>query len=264
MQAILTIGGSDSSAGAGIQADIKTIAANGAYGLSAITAVTAQHAQGVIASMPVPPEIVVAQITAAFEAFDIAAVKSGMLVERHCITAVAEALRHRGTPHYILDPVMNASSGHPLLAGDAVTALLDELAPMATLVTPNVPELERMTGQSVNTLNDAKRAAKLLLDRGCQAVLVKGGHLAAAPATDLLLTQDGERLFPGQPIRIAGASGTGCTHAAAIATHLGKGANLTEAIGKAKRYVTDTIRYGPAIGEGPGPMHHFHAFSPVD
>ena len=259
MRAILTIGGSDSGAGAGIQADIKAIAANGGYGLTAVTAVTAQNAHRVAASVPVPPDLVRAQIATAFEAFDIAAIKSGMLVDHSCVSAVADALRHWGAPHYILDPVMDSSSGFPLLASDAETALLHQLAPMAELITPNVPEIERMTGATVVTVNDARKAARMLIDRGCQAVLVKGGHLAEAPATDLLLTRDAEQLFPGQPVPNSGASGTGCTYSAAIATCLGNGDALVAAIAKAKHYVTETIRHGPAIGEEAGPMDHFHA-----
>ncbi len=259
MQAILTIGGSDSSAGAGIQADIKTIAANGAYGLTVVTAVTAQNARAITASTPMPSHLITAQCAAAFEAFDIAAVKSGMLVDRERIGAIAKALRRWGAPHYILDPVMNASSGYPLLKPDAVATLLDELAPMAELITPNVPETERITGRPIRTLEDARKAARLLVERGCKAVLVKGGHLVEAPATDLLVTAGTERLFPGQPVPTAGASGTGCAYSAAIATHLGRGEPLLDAIGKAKHYVTEAIRLGPAIGEGAGPMDHFHA-----
>ena len=259
MQAILAIGGSDSSAGAGIQADIKAIAANGGYGVSAVTAVTAQNTRGVNASMPMPPELVEAQIAAVFEAFDVAAVKSGMLVDRKRVVAVAEALRRRGAPHYVLDPVMNASSGHPLLESDAAAVLLNELAPLAELVTPNVPEIERMTGHPVHSLEDARHAGKSLIDQGCRAVLVKGGHLEEAPATDLLVTRDAEHLFPGHPLCTAGASGTGCTYASAIATLLGRGASLIDAIGRAKQYVTEAIRHGGAVGQGSGPMDHFHA-----
>ena len=259
MKAILTVAGSDSSAGAGIQADLKTIAANGAYGLTAVTAVTAQSPDKVTASMPVPTDIIAAQIAAAFETFDVAAVKTGMLVDRERVTAVAAAFADRSVPHYVLDPVMTSSSGFALLEPDAVTAVLDRLAPMAELVTPNIPEIEMMTGRSVRTLDEAREAAAALLERGCRAVLVTGGHLAAAPATDLLVTPDIEHEFTGDFVPTPGASGTGCTYSAAIATHLGRGENLIDAIGKAKRYVTDTIRHGPALGRGAGPMKHFHA-----
>ena len=260
---VLTIGGSDSSAGAGIQADIKAIAANNGYGLSTLTAITAQSTNSVAACMPVPPEIVAAQITTTFEAFDIAAVKSGMLVDRKRVVAVAEALRRHGAPHYVLDPVMNASSGYPLLEWEALATLLNELAPMAELITPNITELEQMTGNRVKTVQDARQAAQILINRGCRAVLVKGGHLLEAPATDLLVLQDGEKIFPGQPVPTQGASGTGCTYSAAIATHLANGTSLVEAIGKAKHYVTETIRHGPAVGEGVGPMDHFHSMRPA-
>ena len=259
MKAILTIAGSDCSGGAGIQADLKTIAANGAYGLTVVTAVTAQNVRAVTACMPVPVDLIAAQFAAAFEAFDIAAVKSGMLVDRKRIGAVAGALRSRAAPHYVLDPVMTSSSGYPLLEPDAVNTVLEQLAPMAELVTPNVPEIELMTGRPVRTLDDARDAAAVLIGRGCRAVLVTGGHLAGAPATDLLVTPDGDRAFPGEMLPTAGASGTGCAYSAAIATHLGRGATLIEAIGKAKRFVAGAIRQGPALGEGPGPMDHFHA-----
>ncbi len=260
MQAILTIAGSDSSAGAGIQADLKTIAACGAYGLTALTAVTAQNASGVRASMAVPAEIIEAQIAAAFDASDIAAVKSGMLVDRDRVGLLAHALKRWGAPHYVLDPVIASSTGHTLLQDDAIHVLLDELAPLAELVTPNVPEVERMTGQRVRTLDDARHAAGALLRRGCRAVLVKGGHLDAAPATDLLVTARGERVFPGAYVPTAGASGTGCTYSAAIATHLAHGADLVDAVEAAKRFVTSAIRNGSALGAGAGPMDHFHAF----
>ena len=258
MKAILTVAGSDSSGGAGIQADLKTIAANGAYGLSVVTAVTAQNARAVNASMPVPAGLIAAQFAAVFEAFDIAAVKTGMLVDRERISAVAEAFRDRGAPNYVLDPVIASSSGYPLLEREAVAAMLDVLAPMAKLVTPNVPELELMTGRPVRTLADAHAAGIDLIERGCPAVLVKGGHLPAAPATDLLVTQGMEQAFPGEFLPTPGASGTGCAYSSAIATFLGRGEKLVDAIEKAKRYVTAAIRHGPAIGQGAGPMDHFY------
>ena len=259
MKAILTVAGSDSSGGAGIQADLKTIAANGAYGLCVVTAVTAQNAEAVYASMPVPRDVIAAQFAAVFEAFDIAAVKSGMLVDRERVAAVAAAFRELGAPNYVLDPVIGASSGYPLLERDAVTAMLDDLAPMASLVTPNVFELERMTGRPVRTLEDAEAAAAELVAGGCRAVLVKGGHLPAAPATDLLVTPNMKQAFAAEFLPTAGASGTGCTYSSAIATFLGRGENLIDAVGKAKRYTTAAIRHGPAIGPGAGPMDHLHA-----
>ena len=264
MRAILTVAGSDSSGGAGIQADLKTIAANGGYGLTVVTAVTAQNARAVKASMPVPAHLIAAQFAAVFEAFDIAAVKSGMLVDRERIAAVAEALRGRGAPNYVLDPVVTASSGYPLLEQDAVAAMLGDLAPMAKLVTPNVPELELMTGRSILTLEDARAAAAVLIDRGCRAVLVKGGHLPEAPATDLLVTPDMEQAFAAEFIPTAGASGTGCAYSSAIATFLGHGEKLVVAIENAKRYVTGAIRRGPAIGRGAGPMDHLYSMRRVD
>ena len=264
MKAILTVAGSDSSGGAGIQADLKTIAANGAYGLTVVTAVTAQNARAVNATMPVPANLIAAQFASVFEAFDIAAVKSGMLVDRERVAAVAEELGNRGAPNYVLDPVITSSSGYPLLERDAVAAMLDDLAPLAKLVTPNVPELELMTGRPVRTLADAHAAAAVLIDRGCRAVLVKGGHLSAAPATDLLVTPGMEQAFAGEHLATPGASGTGCAYSSAIATFLGRGENLTDAIDKAKRYVTAAIRHGPAVGRGAGPMDHFHAMHPEE
>ncbi len=259
MKAILTVAGSDSSAGAGIQADLKTIAAHGAYGLTVVTAVTAQNARGVRAVMPVPADVIEAQLAAAFDTCEVAAVKTGMLVDRTRVASVARAFRDHAAPHYVLDPVLASSSGHALLEADAVAAVLAELAPLAEVVTPNVPELERMTGRSVRTLDDARTAARALLDGACRAVLVTGGHLEAAPATDLLVTARGERVFPGEYLPTAGASGTGCTYSAAIATLLGRGADLVDAIERAKRFVTDAIRHGPALGEGAGPVDHFRA-----
>ena len=259
MKVVLTVAGADSGSAAGVQADLKTIAAHGAYAVTAVTAVTAQNRRRVVAAHAVPAEIVAAQLCAALDDFDVAAVKSGMLVELACVEAVAKIFQARPPPHYVLDPVLASSSGHPLLAENAIATMVRELLPLAELVTPNIPEAERLAGCHIHTLADARRAAGVILKSGCRAVLVKGGHLASAPATDLLVAADGERVFDGEIIPTDGARGTGCAYSAAIATNLAQDMPLIEAIAKAKQYVAQAIRHGPAVGRGTGPLDHFHA-----
>ena len=262
MKAILAIGGSDSGAASGIQADLKTIAAHGAYAVTALTAVTAQTANKARTSVALPAHIVTSQLNAAFEGFDVAAVKSGMVANAAVVEAVAQALRRRRPPHYVLDPVLTASSGLPLLAGDAIATLKRRLLPLADLITPNAPEAAALAGMSVTTLEAARAAARLLVDAGCQAVLVKGGHLAAGSATDVLVTPAGETVIEGDWLPKAQARGTGCTLAAAIATRLADGATLLEAVRSAKSYLADVLRNVQPVGGATGPLDHFHCWRP--
>lgn len=264
MKTILAVAGADSAAAAGVQADVKTIAAHAAYAVTAVTAVTAQTRTAVTAVEPVSAPVLAAQLRAAFEDFDIAAAKTGMLADRARTQAVAEAFEKWRPPHYVLDPVLAASAGRPLLADDAVDVLLRRLLPLAELVTPNAAEAERLADVSVRSLADARRAAKVILGYGCQAVLVKGGHLASAPATDLLVTGTDEHVFNGEWIASDATRGTGCAYSAAIAANLANGARLECAVAAAKQYVAGALRAGPAVaGRGVGPMHHGYALQPV-
>jgi hydroxymethylpyrimidine/phosphomethylpyrimidine kinase len=254
---VLTIAGSDSSAGAGIQADLKAISANGGYGASVITAVTAQNTRGVTAAAELDLDLIRAQADAVFGDLRVAAVKTGMLASAGVIETVAKILRDHRPPHYVLDPVMVSKTGFPLLQPQAVAALSEQLLPAATLVTPNVHEARALTGIEVRTLAHAEAAGRLLVAAGAKAVLVKGGHLEEAPATDVLVTREGVRMFAGEYLDARHTHGTGCTYSAAIATQLAHGRSLDDAIGRAKAYVTEAIRAGLPVGRGIGPTDHF-------
>lgn len=257
IRTILTIAGSDSSGGAGIQADLKSIAANGGYGASVITAITAQNTRGVVRAEPVAIDLVLAQIDAVFDDLDVAAVKTGMLADGAVVATVGGALRDRRPDHYVCDPVMISKSGHALLAASAVAALVEELLPLATVVTPNVHEAEKLARMEVRTLADAAEAGRRIIAMGARAVLVKGGHLAERPATDTLVTATGVRLFAAEPESASHTHGTGCTYAAAIATWLGRGLTLEAAVGRAKEFITLAIRHGLEVGHGTGPTDPF-------
>jgi len=254
---VLTIAGSDSSGGAGIQADLKAIAACGGYGASVLTAITAQNTRGVVAAEGLAPSLVRAQIDAVFDDLAVAACKTGMLATREIVLTVAAGLARQGPPFYVCDPVMISKTGHPLLPEECVTALRTQLLPRATLVTPNVHEAERLAGFPVRTPEDAERAGRHLVDRGARAVLVKGGHLAESPGTDILATPDGVVVLEGEWIETRHTHGTGCTYSAAIATHLARGFALEEAVRRSKRFLTEAIRAGWAVGAGHGPTDPF-------
>jgi hydroxymethylpyrimidine/phosphomethylpyrimidine kinase len=254
---VLTIAGSDSSAGAGIQADLKAISANGGYGASVLTAITAQNTRGVTAAAELDVDLIRAQADAVFDDLRVEAVKTGMLASAAVIETVAKVLRDRRPPHYVLDPVMISKTGFPLLRPAAVGALRETLVPMATLLTPNVHEARALTGLPVRTPAEAEAAGRQLLDAGAAAVLVKGGHLEEQPATDVLVTAQGVRIFSGEHVEARHTHGTGCTYSAAIATQLAHGRPLEDAIARAKAYVTEAIRAGLPIGQGIGPTDHF-------
>ena len=258
----LTIAASDSGGGAGVQADIKAMQANGVYALSVLVAVTAQNTQRVTMIHAVPRDVIEAQLNAVFDDFAIGAVKTGMLVSADIVDLVAATLRARRAPNLVVDPVMVSKSGAELLTPDAVERLSTALLPLAVLATPNVPEAERLAGLRIASIDDARAAARAIHRLGCRAVLIKGGHLAAAPATDLLYTEGAFTTIPGEWIDTPHTHGTGCTYAAAIAAHLAKGRTLVDAVRLAKRYVTEAIRHAPAIGHGHGPLHHFYALPP--
>ena len=253
---VMTIAGSDSGGGAGIQADLKTFAALGAYGTSVITAITAQNTLQVTAVHEVPPEMVAAQIEAVLKDIGADAVKTGMLSSAPIIEVVAEELRRHGVQRLVVDPVMVAKSGDRLLREDAVEALRTRLLPLATVVTPNVPEAEVLAGMRIETAEDAKRAAQHIVDQGAKAVVLKGGHLAG-PAVDRLYDGQTLREFSAPRIETSSTHGTGCTFASAMAVGLAKGMDLVEAVAQAKDFVTEALRRAYPVGHGHGPLNHF-------
>jgi hydroxymethylpyrimidine/phosphomethylpyrimidine kinase len=258
----VTIAGSDSGGGAGIQADLKTFSALGVYGASVITALTAQNTLGVAAIHDVPPEFVTAQIDAVFSDLKVDAVKIGMLSRPATIEALAAGLDRHRQRKIVLDPVMVAASGDPLIADDAVTVLLETLIPRAALVTPNLPEAARLLNETVADGQSAiEGQAARLLARGAKAVLLKGGHGGGAESADYLLTPVGGRWLTAPRIATDNTHGTGCTLSSAIAAGLACGRHLEAAVVAAKEYLTAAIAAADRlkIGEGRGPVHHFHA-----
>jgi hydroxymethylpyrimidine/phosphomethylpyrimidine kinase len=257
----VTIAGSDSSGGAGIQADLKTFSALGVYGASVIAALTAQNTKGVRAVLDVPPAFVTAQMDAVFSDLAVGAVKIGMLLSAGVVEAVAAGLaRHSHIP-VVLDPVMVATSGHRLLAPDAVEALRTKLVPLALVVTPNLPEAAALVdAPQAATEDEMVRQAERLLASGVKAVLMKGGHGKGAESADLLVTATATVRFAAARIATGNTHGTGCTLAAAIAAGLAKGEDLSAAVRAAKDYVTAAIAAADrlGVGHGRGPVHHFH------
>ena len=259
----VTIAGSDSGGGAGVQADLKTFAALGAYGASVITALTAQNTQGVSAIHDVPPAMIAAQIDAVFSDLKVNAVKIGMLSAPHAIGAVAAGLDRWKQNTVVLDPVMVATSGDRLLAPEAVATLTRDLFPRALVITPNLHEAAALTGMPLaQNENEMRAQAQALLALGANAVLIKGGHAQQRDATDLLVTRDAIARFTAEKIETKNTHGTGCTLSSAIAAGLAKGASLAEAVADAKAYVTAAIAAADelTIGHGHGPVHHFHAW----
>ena len=256
--AALTIAGSDSGGGAGIQADLKTFAALGVYGASVITAVTAQNTLRVTGVHEIPTDIIRAQIDAVLSDIGADAVKTGMLSSTAIIEAVADKLAASASVPLVVDPVMVAKSGDRLLREDAMDALRSRLLPLATVVTPNIPEAEAVTGRTIGSVDDARSAARDIVGMGAKAVVVKGGHLEGPP-TDLLYDGVRFREYAGARIETTSTHGTGCTFASAIAAGLAMGLSLEEAVGQAKAFVTKAMRRAFAVGQGHGPLHHFFA-----
>ncbi|MBQ9634879.1 MAG: bifunctional hydroxymethylpyrimidine kinase/phosphomethylpyrimidine kinase [Acidaminococcaceae bacterium] len=257
MKHLLTIAGSDSSGGAGIQADLKTFAAHGVFGMSVITAVTAQNTCGVTLVQDMTPEMITAQIDAVFSDIRVDGVKIGMVSRSESIHAIAEGLKKWRPPVVVLDPVMISKSGYPLLQPEACAALIRELLPLATLLTPNLPEAEAICGFPIKTENEMEKAAANITALGAKAVLVKGGHLEGSSADDLLFDGTQGLWLPGIRIQTGHTHGTGCTLSSALAANLAKGLSLEEAVRAGKRYVTTAIEHGIALGKGHGPTHHF-------
>jgi hydroxymethylpyrimidine/phosphomethylpyrimidine kinase len=251
----LTIAGSDSGAGAGIQADLKTFAALEVYGLSALTAITAQNTLGVRAAYTLAPELVEAQIDAVLEDIGADAVKTGMLATPEIIETVARCIRRWKLP-LVVDPVMVAKGGDRLLASTAVTTLRDVLVPLATVITPNLPEAEVLTGLRVESIAEMHAAAYAIAKLGARHVVVKGGHHAGEPV-DVYF--DGEQFIDltAERVETVHTHGTGCTFSAAIAAFLARGFSVEGAVASAKEYITSAIRHAPGIGHGHGPVEHF-------
>jgi hydroxymethylpyrimidine/phosphomethylpyrimidine kinase len=259
----LTIAGSDSSGGAGIQADLKTFAAFGVYGASVITALTAQNTQRVSGIHEVPPDFVTAQLNAVFDDLDIAAVKIGMVAQLSTIEAIAIALSRRSPKHIVLDPVMVATSGDRLLSADAVSALRERLIPLASLITPNLPEAAALLEESVASDETAvANQGNRLLAMGARAVLIKGGHGKGRESIDYLFSGDDMIALPAPRIPTANTHGTGCSLSSAIAAGLAKGETLEQAVRSAKTWITAAIAAADrlGVGHGHGPIHHFHRF----
>ena len=257
MPAALTIAGSDSGGGAGIQADLKTFAAHGVYGTCAITALTAQNTLGVTGIHVVPDDFVTAQIEAVAGDIGCHAVKTGMLATSQIVEAVAEAVESFDLPNLVVDPVMVAKSGDHLLDEEAVHAVRWTLLRLARVVTPNIPEAEVLAKMSIRSVADMREAARRIATLKPAAVVVKGGHLAGPEIVDVLLEQGEFHEFVGPRIEGPNTHGTGCTFAAAIAAHLAKGATLVDAVRDAKAYVAGAMHPGIPLGRGHRPLDHF-------
>lgn len=252
----LTIAGSDSGGGAGIQADLKTFASLGVYGASVLTAVTAQNTVEVAAIAEVPEEVVIAQIDSVLEDIGADAIKVGMLSSTPIIQNTADRLEAWGISHLVVDPVMVSKSGAPLLQQDAVESMKKDLFPFASIVTPNAPEAEVLAGMQITSQSDAHKAARIISDLGPKVVVIKGGHLEG-PATDFVYIEGQFISLEGDRIDTKNTHGTGCTYSAAIAAFLAMGIETLESIRLAKSYIQNTLIHSYAIGEGHSPVNHF-------
>ncbi len=260
----LSIAGSDSSGGAGIQADLKTFSALGCYGMSVITALTAQNTKGVTAIHAVPPDFIEKQLTAVLNDIGADAIKIGMLFTADIIRTVAGVLKNNRFQNIVLDPVMVAQSGDGLLQEDAVSSLKSDLFPIADLITPNLPEAEILLGRRLKIPDDIEGALRDLNQNGCENILIKGGHGEGSDSSDWLYLGKENRVirFPGSRVNTRNNHGTGCTLSSAIASFLARGKPLEDAVQSAKNYISDALEAGSQykIGEGNGPVHHFHKF----
>ena len=259
---VLSIAGSDSGGGAGIQADLKTFAALGCYGMTAITAITAQNTCGVRAIHPIPAQMLRDQIDAVLEDIGADAVKIGMLHGPAIVRTVAEAIDRHALKNVVFDPVMVATSGAVLIDNAAVDVLVRELFPRAVVITPNLDEAALLVGRLLTSASDMEHAAQALIDKGARAVLIKGGHLPGDTVIDLLVTHSGEKFWMQAPrIHSPNTHGTGCTLSSAMAAHLALGASLVDAVQHARTYVREALQAGAQVrtGTGSGPLNHGHA-----
>ncbi|RWR08594.1 bifunctional hydroxymethylpyrimidine kinase/phosphomethylpyrimidine kinase [Siminovitchia fortis] len=259
MKTALTIAGSDSGGGAGIQADLKTFSALGVFGMSAITAITAQNTVEVRSVQNIDLDMISDQIAAVFDDIGVDAVKIGMLGTSAIIKTVAKSLIKYKPEHVVLDPVMVSKGGHHLLERNAVAELNEMLLPLSSLVTPNIPEAEILSSRKINSEPDMYKACRDIMEKGPKAVLIKGGHLDGDP-NDLFYDGKQFHLFKGERVETKNVHGTGCTLSSAIAAHLAKGESMLTAIGNAKDYITAAIAESLDIGQGHGPANHFHHF----
>ena len=252
----LTIAGSDSGGGAGIQADLKTFQAFGAFGTSVITAITAQNTRGVRGVHAIPLDMVRLQLAAVADDLPPAAFKTGMLATAELVVAIADEIRARALPHYVLDPVMVATSGDRLLDADAEGAVASALLPLCTLVTPNLDEARLLTGLEIDDESGMRAAGVTLLEMGAGAALVKGGHLEGREIVDVLVTRGIQRAWRRPKLETTSTHGTGCTLSAAITAQLARGVALEDAVTSALDYVQRAIRFAPRVGGGHGPLNH--------
>ncbi len=258
MRIALTIAGSDSSGGAGIQADLKAFQAHGVFGMSAITAVTVQNTQKVYAIQEMRPQIVYDQIVCLFDDTPIHAVKIGMAASTDLITAISDALKKVAVPAIVLDPVMISKSGFALLQEESALALIEKLFPLAQVVTPNIYEAEKLVGSEIRNITEMQEAAVAIAELGASKVVVKGGHLGDGDATDILYDGQDFQQISSPRIKTPNTHGTGCTFSSAIAANLALGKDFFEAVTLAKTYITGAIEHALDIGKGHGPTHHFY------
>ena len=263
MKTALTIAGSDCSGGAGVQADLKTMSALGVFGMSVIVSVVAENTARVLSIEDISPKVIADQIDAVFEDIPPDAVKVGMLSTPACMEAVAAGLKKYRPRHVVIDPVIYAKNGSPLMQESAISALRSAVLPLATLLTPNIPEAEKLAGMEISSEADMREAARRIQALGPQNVLVKGGH-AQGEARDILLCGEDFHIFASRRIPTKNTHGTGCTLSSAIAAYLARGEVLPEAVRKAKEYVTGAIEHALPLGHGCGPTHHFFAFYEAD
>lgn len=255
----LTIAGSDSSGGAGIQADLKAFSAIGTYGMSVITAITAQNTQGVFLVEDLSEEIIKKQIEVVFEDIEPAAVKIGMVSNTKIINTIVKTLRMYNPEYLVVDPVMISKSGYSLLKPEAKRSLIEEIIPMAYIITPNTPEAEEITGIKINNVDDMREVGEKILEMGPKYVLMKGGHLEG-DAVDVLIGKDVFEVFKQERLDRKNTHGTGCTLSSAITSYLALGYDIVQAIKLSKEYITEAIRNSFDIGQGVGPVNHFYNF----
>jgi len=258
---VLTVAGSDPTGGAGAQADLRTIEACGGWPVSVLAAITAQSTRGVLRIAVLDADLVAAQLDVLLDDVTPGAVKTGMLGQAAVVRVLAERIRERGLGPFVCDPVLASGGGVPLLEAGAIETLIEELGPLATVLTPNVPEVAALAGLEVDDLEGAERAARRILSRGVRAVLVKGGHLSEHRATDLLVVPTGSVRFVSEHVEPGEAHGTGCVFSAALATYLAHGLELERAIREAKRVVALALRHGVSLGHGArvaDPLHRRH------